>query len=80
MKTSDKITILSAIVTRDSAGRHFTEKFTREDLDTLEADGLITITRPVHPTGIPYDESYWSVEVTEAGIDLVDSNPEFGGR
>lgn len=76
MNTSAKVAILSVLVTRDSSGRHFTSKFSRADLDTLEAEGLITINRPVHSTGIPYDESHWSVEVTEDGVALVEANPE----
>lgn len=76
MNTSEKVSILSVITTRDSSGHHFAEKFDSRDLAELESEGLIAITRPVHSTGIPYDETTWSVEVTEAGVALVEANPE----
>ena len=76
MSTSDKVAILSVIVTRDSSGRHFTSKFGWDDLGTLEAEGLITINRPVHSTGIHYDEGHWSVEVTVDGVELVEAYQE----
>lgn len=63
---------LATMTNRDEAGRHFTERYTDEELEYLENEGLITITRPIHePTGIPYDRQYWSLEVTEDGIELV---------
>lgn len=44
----------------------------------LEDEGLLQITRPVHgQTGIWRAQEYWSVEVTEAGIDLVEANQEY---
>ena len=76
MSTSDKVAILSTLCTRDSAGRHFTAKFSGDDLGTLEAEGLIKVTRPVHQTGIPYGAEYWSVEVTAEGVELVEAYPE----
>lgn len=66
---------LCTITTRDEAGRHFTE--TRNHWQDLEAAGLIAITRPVHEgTGIVYGQEHWSIEVTEAGRELVEANPE----
>ncbi|MHB8180081.1 MAG: hypothetical protein ACYDDR_04560 [Acidithiobacillus ferrivorans] len=66
--------ILSQITTRDESGKHFTEIYNAGDLAELEADGLITIDRPEHEaTGIPYAQEYWSVEVTDAGIEIVEA-------
>jgi hypothetical protein len=76
MKTSDKVRILSQLTTRDHAGVHFASKFAYSELAALEADGLIAINRPVHPTGIPYSGERWSVEVTPEGVELVEANPE----
>ena len=48
------------------AGRHFTEWSNHHE--ALEHLGLIVIRRPVHEaTGIDYDCSHWSVEVTDEG-------------
>jgi hypothetical protein len=77
MNTSDKVAILSTLCTRDSAGRHFTAKFSGDDLAALETEELIVVTRPIHEaTGLPYSEEYYSVEVTEAGVELVEAYPE----
>ena len=76
MTTSDKVSILSILCTRDSAGQHFASKFGRDDLDALESEGLIEVTRPVHQTGIPYGAEYWSIEVTAEGVELVEAYPE----
>ena len=66
--------ILSRITTRDEAGRHFTENYNAGDLAELEAEGLITTHRPIHEaTGIPYALEYWSVQVTDAGIEIVEA-------
>ena len=72
--TDDQIRELCTICTRDDAGRHFTEW---ADWRPLEELGLISISRPVHDaTGIPYDQQYWSVQITDEGQALVDNNPE----
>ena len=76
MTNEERAEIVAEITTRDEAGRHFTEKFFMDDLRELEQAGLIEITRPVHKTGIPYAEEYWSVTVTEEGQALVDAWPE----
>ena len=77
MSTSDKVAMLSTLCTRDSAGQHFTSKFSRDDLGTLEAEELIVVNRPIHEaTGLPYSEEYYTVEVTEAGVELVEAYPE----
>ena len=78
MNTEEKVQILSEITTRDSAGKHFTEKFSSDDLTALETEGLLTIDRPVHEaTGLPYSEEYYRVEITAEGQELVDANPEY---
>jgi hypothetical protein len=78
MTTKEKVCILSIITTRDHTGRHFTQRFRYLELRTLVDDGLIIIEKPTHrATGIPYDESHWSVEVTRDGQDLVDAYPEY---
>ena len=77
MTTSEKVRILSDLSTRDEAGRHFTSRFNSDDIASLEAEGLIAVSRPIHePTGIPYGEEYYSVSITEDGVELVDANPE----
>jgi len=65
--------ILSQITTRDESGKHFTEIYSAGDLAELEADGLITVRHPKHETGIPYAQEYWSVEVTDAGVEIVEA-------
>lgn len=78
MNIESKVRILSHLVTIDSSGRHFTKLVSSDDLAALEADGLISITRPVHSrTGIEYGREHWSVEVTEEGVALVEVNPEY---
>ncbi len=77
MTTSEQVRILSKLCTRNEAGRHFTEVYGDSDLAALEEDGLIIIHRPIHEaTGISYSQEYWSVEVTDGGIALVEANPE----
>ena len=78
--TSEKLTpeeiseILSNLVTRDDAGTHFTSRLTSYVRNQLEKEGFITITRPVDgPTGIPYSEEYWGVEITDEGLALIES-------
>jgi hypothetical protein len=66
--------ILSRITTRDESGTHFTEIYNAGDLAELEAEGLITIHSPKHEaTGIPYAQEYWSVEVTDGGVEIVEA-------
>lgn len=78
MTTETKVRILSTLTTRDSAGTHFTVRVSSDDLAALEAEELITINRPIHEaTGIPYSEEYYSVEVTEEGVALVEAYPEY---
>lgn len=72
-----QVPILAVITTRDGAGRHFTERWSWDALEALEADGLLEITRPVHAaTGIPYSQEHYSVQVTKDGGDLVDAYQE----
>ena len=73
MKTSEKIRILAKITTRDESGRHFTQIYSPEALAELESAGLLAIHRPIHDTGIAYSQDYWSVELTDAGIELGES-------
>ena len=70
----DMIRELCTITTRDHSGRHFTQF--ADYADELEAAGLITINRPIHQTGIPYGCEHWSLEVTEAGQELVDERTD----
>lgn len=71
----EAIAELGRLTTRDEAGRHFTGWATH--YETLEDAGLVAIDRPVHgPTGIPYDLEHWSIEVTDAGRELVEAHPE----
>lgn len=73
--SEDAIRDLCNISTRDNAGRHFTE-FSNHWRE-LEDAGLIMINRPVHITGTPYSQEYWTIDdITHAGQDLVDANPE----
>ena len=77
MTTEEKVRILSTLTTRDEAGRHFTSRVSSEDIKSLEVEGLIEVSRPIHePTGIPYSEEHYSVSITEDGVELVDANPE----
>ena len=69
---SELLRMLATITNRDEAGRHFTERYSDETLDALEALGMIEIDRPVHaPTGIDYDRQYWHLSVTELGQETV---------
>jgi hypothetical protein len=78
MTTEQQVRILANITTRDERGRHFTTRFADESLRLLESLGLLAIHRPTHDaTGIPYDRHEWSVEVTDAGRELVEVYPEF---
>jgi hypothetical protein len=77
MTTAEQVRILSKITTKNEAGRHFMEIYSTEEIEALEADGLLTINRPIHDaTGISYSQEYWSVEVTDDGVALVEANPE----
>ncbi len=75
MNTAEQVRILSKITTNND-GRHFMEIYSTEAIESLEADGLLTINRPIHKTGISYSQEYWSVEVTDDGVALVEANPE----
>lgn len=73
MITDDMIRELCTITTRNEAGRHFTETY--HHWEELEEAGLIEVYRPTHSaTGIPYSQSEWVVEVTDAGQALVDAS------
>ncbi len=61
--------LLGRLTTRDEAGTHFTQIYDYKFLAKMEKAGYIVINRPVHqPSGIPYGQEEWSVEVTPAGI------------
>lgn len=78
MTTEQQVSILAIITTQDEAGQHFTARHDHDELTELEDAGLLEISRPVHEaTGIPYSQEHWSVEVTQAGVDLVEANPEY---
>lgn len=71
------IASLCTISTKDEAGRHYTERYSRDLLDRLAERGWIIERKPVHEgTGLPYSEEYWWVEVTELGQDTVDTYGE----
>ena len=54
------------------------DRISEGDTISLEAAGLITVSRPIHEaTGIPYGEEHYSVEVTAEGVELVEANPEY---
>lgn len=73
--TDDMIRELCTLCTRNEAGQHFAQ--TSAYYGELEDLGLVRIDRPVHQaTGIPYSAEYWSIEVTEEGIEVVEANPE----
>jgi hypothetical protein len=62
--TDDDKRMLGELATRDEAGQHFIETHSAEWLDKMERLGIITISRPTHPsTGIPYSQEYWSVGI-----------------
>lgn len=66
---------LCIATTRNEAGQHFTEFLSHDE--EMEELGLIKVNRPVHePTGIPYSCEHWTLEVTEYGMEIIDSNPE----
>lgn len=77
MNTEETVKVLSTLTTRTEAGRHFTSLLSSTTISTLEGEGLITVNRPVHSTGIPYSEEHWSVEVTPEGVCLVEAYPEY---
>ena len=73
--TDNMIRELATICTCDEAGKHFTQ--TSSYYLNLEKLGLVKIGRPVHEfTGIAYSCEHWSIEVTEDGQAVVDTNPE----
>ena len=75
--TDDMIRALCVITTRNDAGRHFTEVYDADLLVDLETLELIEVSRPIHePSGVMYDRNEWSVQITDAGQDLVDTHPE----
>ncbi len=77
MNTSEQVRILSKITTRDEAGRHFMEIYSPANLESLEAEGLLSIDRPMHEaTGLSYSQEHCTVEVTADGVALVEANPE----
>ena len=70
----DDATLLRTLCTNCEGGRHFTEVFPDDWLDRMEEDGLILIDRPIHePTGIPWSQEYWSVEIPENVADYLET-------
>ena len=62
--TAEDRRMIRELAARDDAGRHFTETHDPNWLARMEAAGIITISRPTHPsTGIPYSQEYWSVGI-----------------
>lgn len=70
--TAKLVATLACFVNRDDAGRHFTESYPDQTIADLELLGVVAIARPVHQaTGIAWDESHWTAEVTPVGIEVV---------
>jgi hypothetical protein len=73
--SDDLIRELCVITTRNEAGQHFTKWSSH--YDEMEELGLIDIHRPIHePSGVAYSQECWSLEVADAGQELVDAHPE----
>ncbi len=73
--TDEAIRELCIATTLDESGRHFTQWMNY--WEELESAGYIEVHRPVHhATGMTYSQEYWWLEVTDAGRNLVESNPE----
>jgi hypothetical protein len=69
---SELLAVMREITTRDHAGVHFTSNWPGSTIEALEARGWIIVNRPVHkPTGLEYDQQYWSLEFTEEGLEAV---------
>ena len=68
------VVLMESLCTCNEAGRHFTETTDPGALKDLETLGWIKIDRPIHDaTGIPYDAKYWTVTITEEGMDIIDA-------
>lgn len=81
LTTEGKVRTLSTMTNRDHAGRHFYERYSPEVLTSLEAEGLIAIDRPAHgPTGLAWSDEHHTLEVTPAGLELVEAYPESWGE
>lgn len=81
MSVKDQVRKVYLMSTRDLAGRHFTERYKPEVLEELERLGLIAIYRPPiarHQRHLDRAsrERFWEVEVTQAGLDLLEEHPE----
>lgn len=69
-EVSEAARLLATMTTRDEAGTHFTQRYSADELEALESEGLIEIERPVHePTGIDYGQEEWRVRITDAGAE-----------
>jgi hypothetical protein len=68
---------LSKVCTFDEDGRHFTQ-FLKHWRD-LEEAGLVEVYRPEHSaTGIRYSQEFWSIQLTEAGQDTLETLMDAG--
>jgi hypothetical protein len=65
--TNNDCQLLGTLTTHTDSGEHFTAIYDELWLAEMEELGMIEITRPVHPTGIPYGQQDWLVKVTSAG-------------
>ena len=78
MGLEETVRILSTMSEKDHAGRHFTTRYSDAVLAELRDRGLIEVTVPVHEsTGLDYAAEYHRLAVTQEGIDLVESCPEY---
>ena len=68
---------LGKVATFDEDGRHFTQ-FLKHWQD-LEEAGLVEVYRPEHSaTGIRYSQEFWSIQLTEAGKDTLETLMDAG--
>ena len=73
--TGDDKRRLGRLVTRNSAGRHFTGTYTPDWLGDMEAAGWIWIDRPIDfQTLLPYGPEHWTVSVDEEVATWFDEN------
>ena len=68
---------LGKVANFNEDGRHFTQ-FLKHWQD-LEEAGLVEVYRPEHSaTGIRYSQEFWSIQLTEAGKDTLETLMDAG--
>lgn len=74
MDHDTKLDILERLTRDRSTVSRLVDLYTREELQAICADGLISIDRPYHPiTGREYGRSEWVVRITNAGREFLKS-------